>query len=270
MNTELPPFDNVEIRRAVAAAIDREHYRLVKPVSLLPATQLIPPSVPGYDPAFQGQRYDHDAALEHMKRAGYPFDPATGEGGWKPKIPYYAYTQGAVIFTAQVLQQELARIGLRIDIRLVNYPTFLALNNRRRTAPMGAPGWLMDYPDPSDFFDNLFASDAINDETSNNTSFYSNPRLDAILARAHEVLDPKDRYALYGEANRIVCDDAPWAFTFLTRYFDVWQPYVHGFGVHPVWTSYAADAWVDRRGADAPRELSSLWPGAATRGGRRP
>src|SRR5258708_20506638 len=82
MNTEMPPFDNVEVRRAVAAAIDREHYRLLKPTNLVVATQVIPPFVPGYDPHFRGQSYDYEAALDHMKRGGYPYDPATRTGAY--------------------------------------------------------------------------------------------------------------------------------------------------------------------------------------------
>jgi ABC-type transport system substrate-binding protein len=261
MNTEMPPFDNVEVRRAVAAGIDREHYRMVKPVSMTPVSQAIPEGVPGYDPSFKGQVYDYAAALEHMKLAGYPYDPATRRGGWGPPIPYYAYVQSTNLMTAQVLQQELAKIGLRLEIRLVNYPTFLSLASRRKQAPMAAPGWQMDYPDPSDFFDLLFSSDGINDENATNYGFYRNPRLDEILAHARHELDPAVRMSLYGKANRIVCDDAPEAFTHSFKYFVVWQPYVHGFGSHAVWTSYSADAWLDRREPHAMRELS-LWPGA--------
>jgi ABC-type transport system substrate-binding protein len=264
MNTEIPPFDNVEVRRAVAAAIDREHYHLIKPISLSPATQAIPPSVPGYDPTFKGQAYDYQAALEHMKRAGYPYDPATGKGGYEPVIPYYAYTQGTNVYAAQILQQELARIGLRLDLRLVNFPTFLSLAGRRKADAMSAPGWQMDYPDPSDFFDPIFASDAISDEGSFNYAFYKNPALDDLLKRAHHELDQKARYALYGEANRIVCDDAPEAFTFFFHFFVVSQPYVHDFDRHPVWSSYAGDAWIDRgakgSGEQGPLGFNVLWP----------
>jgi ABC-type transport system substrate-binding protein len=261
MNTEMPPFDNVEVRRAVASAIDREQYRMLKPVSIVPSTQALPPGVPGYDPTFKGQSYDYAAALEHMRRAGYPYDPETGKGGWGPKIPYYTVTQGTNFYTVQVLQQQLAKIGLRLELRVVNWPTMLALNNRRKTVQMGAPSWSMDYPDPSDFFDPLYASDAISDEACNNTAFYSNPRLDELLVRARHELDDHVRYRLYGEANRIVCDDAPAAFTFYFRFFVIWHPYVHGFGAHTVWASYAADAWLDKKEPHAMRDLS-LWPSA--------
>jgi ABC-type transport system substrate-binding protein len=261
MNTELPPFDNVEVRRAVAAAIDREHYRMVKPVSIVPHTQAIPAGVPGYDPAFKGQAFDYAAALEHMKRAGYPYDPVARTGGWGPKIPYYTVMQGTNFYTSQVLQQELERIGLHLELRVVNFPTMLALAGRRKTAAMVAPGWSMDYPDASDFFDLLYASDSIADEYSQNAAFYKNPRLDDILARARHELDKTERYRLYGEANRIVCDEAPAAFTFSFRFFVIWHPYVHGFGVHEVWASYAGDAWLDSREAHATRGLSP-WPSA--------
>jgi ABC-type transport system substrate-binding protein len=264
MNTELPPFDNVEVRRAVASAIDRDHYRLLHPVSMSVATQAIPPSVPGYDPSFKGQSYDYPAALEHMKSAGYPYDPETGTGGYGPTIPYYAYAQSSVEYTAQLLQQDLARIGLRLEVRLVNWPSFLTLAGRRRASAMSSPGWTMDYPDPSDFFDLIFGSAGISEEGSTNYAFYKNPRLDELLVRARHELDPKVRYATYGEANRIVCDEAPEAFTFFFHYFVVSQPYVHDFSKHRVWSSYAANAWIDRTTPGQAKDklgLNVLWPG---------
>jgi ABC-type transport system substrate-binding protein len=264
LNTELPPFDNVEVRRAVAAGIDREHYRLLKPASIHVATQAIPPSVPGYDPSFKGQTYDYTAALEHMKRAGYPYDPDTGKGGYGPTIAYYAYPESTTLYTAQVLQQDMAKIGLRIEIHLLNFPSFLALTARRKASPISARGWQMDYPDPSDFFDLLFGSDAINDEDSTNTAFYKNARLDELLNRAHHERSTMARYGLYGEANRIVCDDAPEAFTYFFHFFVVSQPYVHRFGENPVWSSYTANAWIDRPETRTGRSrlgMNGLWPG---------
>jgi ABC-type transport system substrate-binding protein len=44
MNNEIPPFDNVEVRRAVAAAIDRDHIVLLKSSNLVAATKPVPPS----------------------------------------------------------------------------------------------------------------------------------------------------------------------------------------------------------------------------------
>jgi ABC-type transport system substrate-binding protein len=252
MNTHVPPFDNVEVRRAVAAAIDRDHYRLLLPTRITPLTQVIPKDVPGYDPSFEGQRYDYASALEHMRRAGYPFDPATGRGGWPHPVPYLFY-ESAVAPMAQLLQQDLARIGLKIELRMVSWSAFLALQERPDGAAMSIGGWDMDYPDPSSLFEPLFTTASIGAESSFNYGFYSNPHLDELVARARRELDPAARNALYREANRIVCDDAPWAFTFGLHYADVRQPYVHGYARSPVWTMELRGVWLDRDpGGEAP------------------
>ena len=265
MNAELPPFDNVEIRRAVAAAVDREQLRLVRAANLRVADRPVPPSVFGYAEDIRPQRHDLAAALEHMRRAGYPYDPATGQGGWPEPIPYLVYKQGLPEFTAQVLAQQLAKIGLRLEIRVVNYPTFLAIRGRRRQSPMGPGFWQQDYPEALTFLEPLFHSKSINDEDSNNWSFYANPRLDALLDGARRELDEGRRKRLYAEAQQIVCDDAPWAFTHSYRWYTQRQPYVRDYRPHPMWTYDLSRTWLDRamgpvgaRAVLAPGALAAL------------
>lgn len=246
MNTRVPPFDNVEIRRAVAAAIDREHYRLTGPARMTVLTHALPASVAGDDPSFVGQRYDYAAALEHMRKAGYPYDPATDQGGWPEPIEYLLYDTGAVTLTAPMLQQDLARIGLRIRLKIVSYPTFITLQERQGAVAMSLGNNMLDYPDPSAMFDGLFTTESIAPESSQNTSFYSNPRVDALVAEAHLELDPARRRATYREIDSILCDEAPWAFTFGFHFYDVHQGYVRGFKPHPVWPLDVGGVWVDR------------------------
>jgi ABC-type transport system substrate-binding protein len=261
MNTEVAPFDNVEIRRAVAAAIDRRHYEAVKPSLLRAANQPIPPGTPGYDPGQAGQQTDLAQALEHMRRAGYPYDPVTKTGGYPHVIPYYTYRQGASEYTAQVFQQEVAKIGLRIELRLVNYPTYLAQIARRRQVAIGPWGWSEDYPDAIDFLDSLFHSRSIADEDANNVSFYSNPRFDALVDSAKRELEPKRRARLVSEAVDLVCDEAPFAFAYTVRFYEVHQPYLRGYRPHPVWARDVSSAWIDRAMAGATRG-AVVGPGA--------
>jgi ABC-type transport system substrate-binding protein len=249
MNTRVPPFDSVEVRRAVAAAIDREHYRLTGPFRMRVQTQALPGAV-AVDPSFVGQAYDVPAALRHMKNAGYPYDPATGRGGWPDPIEYLLYDQGAVTLTAPLLQQDLARIGLRIRLKLVSWPTFITLQQREGAVAISLGNEMLDYPDPSAVFDALFTTDSIRPEGSQNTSFYSNRRVDELVAQAHLELDPARRRAMYQEINAIVCDEAPWAFTFGFHFYDVHQGYVRGFRPHPVWPLDLGSVWIDRA-ADA-------------------
>ncbi len=78
---------------------------------------------------------------------------------------------------------------------------------------------------------------------------------------------------LYGDVDRIVCDEAPWAFTHSNQWYVVWQPYVKGFRTHALWTQDVAGVWLDRAGeARARREVG--WRDAlgsifGTREGRR-
>jgi len=260
MNTSMPPFDNVEIRRAVAAAIDRDHYKAIKPGYMTVLTQLLPPGVPGYDPDVQGQRYDYAAALDHMRRAGYPYDPATGKGGWPRPVVYPLYDQGLLVYTAQLLQQDLAKIGLRIELELLSWPAFLAVQQRPGGAAMSQANWEMDYPDPSSLFDPLFTTESISPESSYNTAFYSNPRLDDLVGRARRETDPATRKALYREANEMLCDEAPWAFVFAYHFYDVRQPYVRGFRPHPVWPMDVSRVWLDRAEDTGVRAASGAGP----------
>lgn len=251
MNVEVPPFDNVEVRRAVAAAVDREHVRLVKTPNLRALGRILPRPVTGDDPEFAGQKHDLEAAREHMRRAGLP-------DGWPKPITYVVYRQGLDEQMAQIFQQELAKIGLRLEIRLVNYPTFIALTHRRHEVAMSPAGWQEDFPDAADYFEPLFTTSAINDEDSNNTSFYSNKALDELLSSARGEMDQTKRSSMYREADSIVCADAPWAPVFSYRFFAVHQPYVRGYHPNVVWNEDVREVWLDRAGQELEKHAGVL------------
>jgi ABC-type transport system substrate-binding protein len=246
MNVEMPPFDNVEIRRAVASALDRDAIRKIRAGSLRPASQLVPPGVFGFDESLEGQRFDLGAALEHMRRAGYPFDPVTKTGGWPSAVPYVVYKASVQEFIGQVVQQQLARIGIRIELEVVNYPTFIALRGRRHATAFGSGFWTQDFPDALSFLEPLFHSKSIAQEDSNNWSFYSNARFDELVDRAHRELDGTRRKQLYSQAQAILVDDAPWAFDQSFRFYTQRQPYVRGYRTHAMWSNDLTDTWIDR------------------------
>lgn len=254
MNTRMPPFDNVEIRRAVAAAIDRDHYRLLKPAYMTVQNQLIPRGLMGHDPSLEGQHRDDAAALDHMRRAGYRYDPASGTGGWPYPIVYPLYDRGLLVRTAQLLQQDLARVGLRLELRLMSWQAFLTLQERPGAAAISQANWEMDYPDPSSFFDPLFTTKSI-PPSGYNTAFYSNPHFDDLVTRAqHETAEDR-RSDLYREASAILCSDAPWAFAYAYHDFYVRQPYVRGLPAHPSFRLDVTRAWVDHAGPALQRKV---------------
>ncbi len=255
LNTEMRPFSNVELRRAFSAAINRDELARLRPGVVQPATRLIPPAIPGYTPT-PGEHFDLAAALEHMRRAGYPFDPATGQGGYPEELTYIGLTDSYQTVVAQVMQQQLARIGIRFRIRALGWPAYLAETARRHRAALGNDGWSADFPDPSDFFEPILSTAAINDEDSQNRSFFSNPEFDELLRKARDERDWSKRMALYRQAEDIVYDQVPWVITGTYRYFELWQPYVRGYHVHPNLPEHVGGVWLDQ-----PAAVRHAWSG---------
>ncbi|MCY3771985.1 MAG: ABC transporter substrate-binding protein, partial [Gemmatimonadetes bacterium] len=115
MNTELPPFDRVNVRRAVNHAIDRERIvRLISDRGIL-ARGVLPPGMPGFDEQLVGYGYDPEKARKLLAEAGYPEGFSTelmitSQSGIDAKI-------------GQAVQQDLAEVGIAVEIRPVTGPT---------------------------------------------------------------------------------------------------------------------------------------------------
>ena len=245
LNTQMKPFDNVELRRAFAAAIDWKRAVAASPDSVA-ATQMLPPAVAGHDPAFAGQVYNPQKALEHMARAGFPFDPATGRGGYPEPVTFVGPSDTAIVENfAPILQQQLAKVGIRMRIKQVSYTAYLAETSKRGRAALGYAGWSMDFPDPSDFFEPTLSSDAIQEEETQNRAFFAHAELDALLKRAHREIDPAARAAMYRRCEEIVRDQVPWAIGFHQRWYEIVQPYMHNYAVDAKHTEDMRAVWID-------------------------
>lgn len=238
LNTELPPFDNVHVRRAVAFALDRSKLEKLNPGEVIAAGQVLPPMLAPYDPELPSlQHFDLERAKEEMRLAGLP-------DGWSEPVTVWVRGEGDVRL-AELFQQELKAIGIEIELKLVTFATYLRETGRPRVAQAAFTGWHQDFPDPSNFMDILFHSRSIHPQNSENRSFYRNPELDAILDRARAETDREARLALYARANEILAREAPWAFLFYPVDMFVWQPYVKGFRPHPVWLNEYRHVWLD-------------------------
>lgn len=238
LNCELPPFDNVHVRRAVAFALDRSKLERLSPGEVIAATQVLPPMLAPHDPDLpERQVFDLERAKEEMRLAGYP-------EGLREPVTVWVRGEGEVR-VAQLFQQDLKKIGIDIELKLVTFATYLRETGRPRVAQAAFTGWHQDFPDPSNFMDILFHSRSIHPENSENRSFYRNPELDAILDLARAETDRDERLALYAEANAILAADAPWAFLYYPVDMFAWQPYVKNFRPHPVWLNEYRHIWLD-------------------------
>ena len=261
MNHELPPFDNVHLRRAVAFAIDRERWAKARNGGLRPTGQMLPPAVAGFDPNLPNeQRFDLARAKQERRLAGF-------ENGLKDPVLLWGTDNAAMHAYGELLQSDLAKIGIKVGFKFVSFPVYLAETGKPKRAQMLSAGWVMDYPDASNFL-GLVSSASKAEQNSSNRSFYSHPWLDKQLDEALIEPDPQKRLAMYREANDFVSREAPWAFFANSIIPQAWQPYVKGYRPHPAYWIPVTDVWLDlprkqiaylrKQGARALRHASLL------------
>lgn len=142
MNTTVAPFDDVRVRRAVAAAIDREAVAGAGAPEERAAWGILPPVVFGWearDPDAAVPEPDPERARSLLRRAGHP-------GGIS--VPLVAGASARDRAQAEALRVALARAGIRADIRPVPlsllYTEYFERPERR--VAMGLASWCADWP----------------------------------------------------------------------------------------------------------------------------
>ena len=204
MKTTTKPFDDKRVRQAVNHAINKA--RLVQLISgrAVATNQILPPLMAGYDKDYQGYAYDPQKAKALLAEAGYP-------DGFSSEL--FATTTDPDPRIAQALQQDLAAVGIKVELRTLAPAQVRAAAAKPDGAPMlwaGVMGWGADYPDPSDFFTPILSCAS---RGAWNWADYCSPAADAKAAEANALADPAreaERIARWKEVYRMVMDDAPW------------------------------------------------------------
>ena len=215
-NTRVPPFDDPNVRKALALAIDRDKVADVTfSGMLLPATGILPPQLPGYTSANKTFVFDADAARAALAASRYLVkDDRLVDGDGRTVNVVLTEVGGgaeARTDTQAFLEQWRNELGIAVEIRQTDFATFLADQDAGRLQMFNA-GWIMDYPDAEDILDLKFHSNS-----SLNDVGYSNEDVDALLDEARVESDPSRRIALYQDAERLIIDDVAW----IPLYFSV-------------------------------------------------
>jgi ABC-type oligopeptide transport system substrate-binding subunit/DNA-binding SARP family transcriptional activator len=188
-----PPFDDVRVRRAFVMATDRATLaNVVLQGYASPATGgFVPPGMPGHSPAID-QPYDPDQAHRLLEEAGYP-----GGRNFPPL--------GALVFRAAKSRSDyLARQWqevLGVEIRWDVLPWAEFLHRLGEEPPrIRVLMWVADYPDPDNFLrvcrDRTWAD-------------WHSEAYDRLVEEARRVMGQEERMRLYGEADRILVEEAP-------------------------------------------------------------
>jgi ABC-type transport system substrate-binding protein len=228
LNTAVSPLNNRLVRQAIAMTIDKKRIIAVATGGLAqPTGVILPPSMPCYDPNLRTWSYDPVRARQLLAQAGYPH-------GFSTSIlaSHTAVSQAAV---EQIIQSDLAQIGINATIKLATGSTYQTLE-RSKANQMGQTGWGADYPDPSDFIDTILTGSGVGPGGSN-FAWYSNPAVNALAAQADGTLNQSMRCNLYHRVEQLIINDAPWVPLYTPDDVTLISPRVTKFWINP---SYGA------------------------------
>ncbi len=206
LNTHIKPLDNVKVRQALNMAINKD--RIVRIVNgrATPANQPLPPLMPGYDTAYKGYGYDVAKAKELLKEAGYP-------DGFSTVL--YSTNTDPQPRIAQAIQQDLAAVGVKAEIKALAQSNVIAAGGTEGEAPMiwsGGMAWIADFPDPSNFYGPILGcAGAV--QGGWNWSWYCNEELQKRAVAADSMSDPAksaERVEAWKKVFIDVMADAPW------------------------------------------------------------
>jgi peptide/nickel transport system substrate-binding protein len=202
-NLRDPILGNVRVRQAIACAIDRN--LLIK--SLLgghaqPAESLLPVSHWAW--ADNGPHFEFDPvrAGQLLDEAGYP----RGRGGVRLRLTMKTSSIEDVRLLSAVLQQQLARVGIALDLRSFEFATFYS-DVTRGAFQLYSLRWIGGNEQP-DIFSYAFSTAHFSPKGANR-GHYSNARLDTLLDDASQVSDQQQRRKDYIEAQQILAHDLP-------------------------------------------------------------
>ena len=247
INRATPPFDNPDLRRAMALSLDRQAF-----IDILSAGQgdiggaMLPPpegiwgmppemlrTLPGYDPDVQKNRAE---ARQIMNVLGY---------GPDHRLPVKLSTRNmaAVRDPAVLLIDQLKEIYLDGDLEAIDtaqwYPKLM---RKDYTVALGVTASGLDDPDQQ-FYENYVCGAERNDNG------YCNPEVDKLVDRQSMESDLQKRHEMVWEIERKLAQDVARPIIFYPRSASCWQPYVKGLTImaNSIYNGWRfEDVWLDK------------------------
>jgi cationic peptide transport system substrate-binding protein len=202
-NTQREPFNNPNVRRALAMAIDKT--TLLETVYFGSATRAIsltPPTSWAYQADGDEIRYNPVQAKNLLRRAGV-------EAGFQMTIwampVQRAYNPNAMKM-AKLMQGYLAEVGIEVSIVSYDWVTFRS-NLQAGMHDSVLIGWSADNVDPDNFYRPLLTCSAI--PTGTNRAMWCDEGYDDLIEQAIAVTDVEQRKQLYKRANRLLYEQVP-------------------------------------------------------------
>jgi peptide/nickel transport system substrate-binding protein len=237
MNLAKEPFSDKNLRKAVAFALDRQEIltRVEFGEGIVAHGPISPPMGAFYDPAFEtgknGQYFDLEQAKQLVKQTKY----ANGT-----EVMLLSGNAGTAPRQAEVVQAQLAKIGIKVNIELADAPTFRRRWLQEKQWDLVGIQWDADLDPDETLYPELHSSEAWN------AGKWVNADFDKMVEGARAENDFKKRKKFYEEAVRLIVEDAPVAILMHLNEQKVFHKYVKGFQMIPAGLIDLHRVWLDK------------------------
>jgi peptide/nickel transport system substrate-binding protein len=223
-----PPFDDVNIRKAVCYATPLEAImeNIVGITGIQSRNTTVPPNMPGSaSDELEPIPYDVERARELMAASSMP-------DGFSTQLHTTAPND---IWVPQAIAVQEALQEINIDVEVVQYPyaDYITMLQSGEYEGMVLVQWGADFPDASGMLLPLLLS--TNVPPQNNQSYYNNPEVDSLLTASEAELDVEARTEMLKEVQRIVSEDQPMMFFEHFKWFLPMSTSLAGYTLSPLW-----------------------------------
>ncbi|UPH72311.1 ABC transporter substrate-binding protein [Abyssibius alkaniclasticus] len=226
-NTQVPPFDNPNVRLALSMAIDRQAILdVVFQGAGRQAVNPIPPTMWSYNNDIEDYPFDPEKAREMLAAEGV--ENLSMEIWAMPvQRPYNPNARRM----AEMMQADLANIGVEVEIVSYEWGEYLERSKALDRAGAVLLGWTGDNGDPDNFLAVLLGCDGVG---GSNRAQWCNPEFQALIDAAKVTSNVAERTRLYEEAQVVFKAQAPWLTIAHSVVFMPVRNEVEGYVVHPL------------------------------------
>ena len=229
LNTSEPPFNDVNVRKAVVAGTDRTALRNTRGGELVGAvaTHFIPPGIPGFEEAggygvpkdpktgkpldfLANPNGDPKLAAQYMKKAGFSSGKCEGSAC---DITMVGDNTPPGSDTATVMKDQLEKLGFSVNLQQVEHTTmYTRFCSVVKSQPNVCPnvGWIKDFNDPQSMLQVPFSSSTITASPANNSNWaqLNDPTIDKAIDKGVTVA-PDQRAQYWGQLDDQIMALAP-------------------------------------------------------------
>lgn len=243
-NLKHPWFSDRRVRQAIAYGIDKNEIVDVVLFGLgSPATGPYVPDTWPYNPDVKKYAYDPEMARRLLKEAGW--EDTDGDGFLDKDGHRFDFTiltnMGNSLRknTATIIQWRLQKIGIKVDIRVLEWSAFINefIDKRRFQAVLLGWGIGID-PDQYD----IWHSSKTKSKEFNFVS-YNNPEVDALLDKGRRNFDIEERKKAYYRIQEILAEEQPYIFLYVPAATPIVHARVKGIAPSPIGISYNLPKW---------------------------